>query len=684
MTSTRTARWLGVTLVAGVAITAGCTATSPPGSPGSFGSTGQLRLVSFESCEQAATELRAAAVANLAAWGFSDGRLDLMPGAEAAAANDSGGAPPPAQAQAPVPVPDAAARAAGSSRPDHSGTNVHEAGVDEPDLIKTDGRRIVIVSDGILRVIDAGRGVQTGSLALSDPTPDGLPMRGWQPADLLLDGDRALVLLGSNWWGMPMPVPIELDRGGPAQKRAPRGELIEPAPDPIIGPRILLVDISGPPRVISEYTVDGQLVDARAVGSVARVVVRSSPRLSFPQVDPASTEQQRLAANRAAIEAADIADWLPRYEVREAGGVSDGAVRCDAMSRPAEFSGSSMLTVLTFDLAAGSLGDGMPVSVVADGDTVYSNGSSLYVASDMRWRIMAGGPGADRQPQRTEIFKFDTSQPGQPRFAAAGEVPGWLINQYAMSEWEEHLRVATTSGDLWGPQPDSESALYVLTQRGDELVQTGSVGGLGKTERIYSVRFAGPVGYVVTFRETDPLYTVDLSDPTAPQVLGELKITGYSSYLHPLDEHRLIGVGQEADLSGRTQGTQVSLFDVSNLADPVLLATHHLPDGYSEAEHDPHAFLWWPQEQLLVIPMSMPAWRFGAPGMPANGALLLRVEQDSVHELGLVTHPRQAGMEWSGQIRRSLVIGDTLWTLSELGLQANALSTLHQTAWVRF
>src|SRR6201999_1132705 len=125
------------------------------------------------------------------------------------------------------------------------------------------------------------------------------------------------------------------------------------------------------------------------------------------------------------------------------------------------------------------------------------------------------------------------------RYAGGGKVPGRLINQYALSEWAGHLRVATTTGgQVWADQQvRSSSAVHVL--RVDDLQEVGKVGGLGKGEQIYSVRFAGPIGYVVTFRQTDPLYTVDLSRPEAPKVLGELKITGYSAYLHPVDNGRL-------------------------------------------------------------------------------------------------------------------------------------------------
>src|SRR5262249_36601897 len=150
----------------------------------------------------------------------------------------------------------------------------------------------------------------------------------------------------------------------------------------------------------------------------------------------------------------------------------------------------------------------------------------------------------------------------------------------------------------WGGTGTAQSSVYVLHQQGGTLGQMGHVDGLGTGERIYAVRFVGPVGYVVTFRQTDPLYTVDLRDPAHPKVIGELKINGYSAYLHPVGDNRLIGIGQEADANGRVQGTQLSLFDVSDPAQPKRLAQYHVQFGHSEAEFDPHAFLYWPADKL--------------------------------------------------------------------------------------
>jgi hypothetical protein len=237
--------------------------------------------------------------------------------------------------------------------------------------------------------------------------------------------------------------------------------------------------------------------------------------------------------------------------------------------------------------------------------------------------------------------------------------------------------------------------VYVLAQQGGELVQVGAVEGLGMGEQIYSVRFVGPVGYVVTFRQTDPLYTVDLRNPSAPVVRGELKIPGYSAYLHPVDDTRLIGVGQDATDTGQVLGTQVSLFDVSDLTSPARIAKYTLQGSYSEAEVDPHAFLYWPETGLLVVPLE--SWyglaepMFDAPDtrfapQSTSGALVLRLRGDQIVEVGFVTHPTVAEYGYYQPIRRSLITtaggGTTLWTVSAAGLLATDASTLARLAWI--
>jgi hypothetical protein len=210
----------------------------------------------------------------------------------------------------------------------------------------------------------------------------------------------------------------------------------------------------------------------------------------------------------------------------------------------------------------------------------------------------------------------------------------------------------------------------------------GSVGGLGKGERIFSVRFLGEVGYVVTFRQTDPLYTLDLSDPANPMVVGELKILGYSAYLHPLGGGLLLGVGQDATEEGWTLGTQVSVFDVSDPANPERIHQYTMKGGSSDVEFDHRAFLYWEPTATAVIPVQRWGWdeRSGKDDYFV-GAIGLELDRDrGIQEIGSIVH----GGEWTGQIRRSVVIGDTVFTMSALGLAGSDLATLAETSWVAF
>lgn len=653
-----------------------------------------MALVRFNSCGDALRSLRAAAARGFRAGAFPEsGRT--AGSHQAAAGAPPGAAPanaPAAGSYAPA-APGAAQSGAasgggqlssGTASGWYSGTNTATAGVDEPDLVKTDGRRIVTISGMVLRVVDAHTRQLTGVLDLSSGAQDG----GWLPATLLLAGNHALVLFSQNAYAMAGPVaspgaqgPGALIPPGPAGSP---GSASPPTVMPIYGPRLVLVDLStGTPRIISDYTMDGSLVDARQIGSVARVVIQSAPRL-YP-LPYGSGGPSDGVSYRAAVTRAGLSQWLPRYKVTTGAMTRTGLVHCAWVSHPAaaSYTGDSMLTVLTFDLSGSSLGSGEPVTIVADGDTVYSDGTSLYIAS----REWATQPPI-AAPGYTGIYKFDVSGPGRPVYEASGSVPGWLLGssgtaQYSLSAWNGALRVATTTfgNATSGYEPGSQSAVYVLEQSGDQMVVVGKAGGLGTGEQIYAVRFVGPVGYVVTFRQTDPLYTLDLSDPAQPRVAGQLPLTGYSAYLYPVDATHLIGVGQGTNTLGETTGTQISLFDVSDLAAPVRLATYDLQFGHSEAEFDPHAFLYWPPTKLLVIPMQQPD---GTTPQPVSEALVLRFGDRGFTKLGAITHPLTINDPAGGQIRRSLIIGSALWTLSDAGLKANDSTTLTALAWIPF
>jgi hypothetical protein len=666
----------------------GCTAgiplhtaptASPPGKPAPQAAT-KASLTAFRSCPDALAGLRGAAEASVTSYG-----LPQVAGASSRtgatnAASVGATAPEAAAAGAPAAAGTAGGAADGSAAaPAYSGTNDYTAGVDEPDLVKTDGRRIVTVSGSTLEVIDAATRQVTGTLDLSSA---GVP---YGQLNLLLSGDHVLVISTSA------------SEAGPASPTVPQ-----------YGPKFVLVDLAGQPRVLASYTISGSLVDARLTGSIVRVVTDSAPDIVFPDVPSGTSDAERVAAYRVAAGQAGLDAWLPRYQSTSASGSTSGSVPCTSVSRPAKFSGANLLTVLTFGMSADALGTGDPVSVAADGDTVYGTTSSLYVASGamvMPWGAGGTNVRTSGSTQDTQIYRFDVSQPGPPRYVASGSVPGYLLNQYAMSEWNGYLRVATTTGTSWaiadgapsgtsetsgtsGVQPSS-SAVYELTTSAPVMRIVGTVAGLGSMERIYAVRFMGPVGYVVTFRQTDPLYTLDLSDPAHPRVVGALALTGYSAYLHPVSATRLIGVGQNADSAGHVLGAQVSLFDVSDLAKPSRLATFALASSVSAAGMDPHAFLYWPADRLVVVPIQeyggfgVSAGATGPGRVPQSGALVLRVSGTSLTRAGFISPPQSSGYEGSS-IERSLVIGQTLWTISPGGMLASDLTTLRQQAWLPF
>ncbi len=653
---------------------------------------GSVTLVSYDTCDSALDELKSAALPHVGPYGLGGEYGIAVDGAgegDVQIADGKAAVPMEAEGQAreaaPAP-PGAEGQATAGEAPAHSGTNNYESDVDEPDIVKTDGRRVVSIAGGRLRVVDVASHKQTALVSL----PTGYATQ------LLLSGDRALVLTASGGVVEPMPrmekpmpgggspgepVPDDTPPDAPPDTGTP--PIDEPV-DPAFGAQLVLVDLTGSGKVLGTLAVEGSYLDARQVGSVARVVVRSTPRLKFTYPNGARTPSDAVAHNRGAVESSSISDWLPRYHLSAAGRQSSGELlECTALSHPERYTGTAMLTVLTVDLTK-QLGTGDPIGIAADGNTVYGTGTNLYVADDHFAHGVPGfGPAEGPVPtpggQRTEIYQFDISGAGKPKHVASGGVPGSLLSQYSLSEHEGNLRVATT---VAGGE-ESHSMVSVLTRRGKALAQVGRVDGLGKGERIYAVRFLGATAHVVTFRQTDPLYTVDLSDPAKPKVTGELKITGYSSYLHPVGDGRLLGIGQEATSTGMTTGTQVSLFDTSDQRGAKRIAQLHYEGGHSEVESDPHAFLYWPEKDLAVIPM---AGTMADPSgqYPDSGALVVKLSGRTLSEVGMLRHEadRATGMPFLP--RRSLVIGDELWTVSDAGMLVSNLDTLREVAWLAF
>jgi hypothetical protein len=635
-------------------------------------------LVSFDACDDLLSYVKEHALEMVGPWGLG-GAIPVEQDS-AAGADEAGDA---------AVVPEAAAAESfGAGRSvsepvqgqDYSGTNVQEAGVDEPDTVKTDGDRLYLVRGEYLDIVD-----------VTGPSPrllSSVDLGGWGH-QLLRAGDRLLVFGQVEGGGVH---PMARDVAG----------LYWPT-----GTTLSLYDVGDPadPVLVSTLQLDGWVASARLVDGVARVVLNAQP-VGLPVVSPEGTglraERAATEENRQVIEESTVDNWIPYYIRTGADGSDDeGALLpCEQIHHPRDFSGLGTTTVLSLDLA-GDLSPAGGAAVLAGGETVYASAERLYVATN-RWVDWEGltEPALREADERyaTDVHAFDITEADSARYVGSGSVRGHVLNQWSMSAHEGVLRVATTDGSPWwgglDRQPTSESFVTTFAERDGELVQLGQIGGLGQDERIYAVRFMGDVGYVVTFRETDPLYTLDLSDPENPRVLGELKILGYSAYLHPVGDGLVLGVGQDADEDGRTRGLQLSLFDVSNLADPQRVHQVTLEDAYTEAEWDHHAFLYWPATGLTVIPYQLWSWdesthveKFD------NGALAYTLDRTAgFTDLGGVTHlpdesadprsPRYSDVSWRAAIQRSVVIGERLYTISDLGVLASDLTTLDDEGWL--
>jgi Beta propeller domain len=519
-----------------------------------------------------------------------------------------------------------------------STTNVQEAGVDEPDIVKSRGSTIFALEGGALQAVDTSGGAPR--------LVDSLDLKGGAD-QLLVSGDRALAIGGGYGGGV-----VGIDG------------MASSAPSYYGDSGIVLTEIdisdASAMRVVNTEKIDGNYLSARLSGNTARVVLSVTPSAIY------KPKLRRRARG-----------WRPSGTVRNArtGRKKKRALgSCSSIMRPKEFSGLDALTVLTIDM-----GKGLPHvdsdSILTDGDLVYASPRNLYVATQ-RWLDQPSSGNQEPPPVTTAIHKFDAAQAGETSYRASGSVTGSLLSQWSMSDHDGALRVASTDSPEWWdgpPKRESQSFVTVLAEEAGQLVQTGRVGDLGKGERIYAVRFVGDTGYVVTFRQVDPLYTLDLSAPTHPRVAGELKIRGYSAYLHPIGSDLLLGVGQDADERGWTLGTQLSLFDVSDPANPARLHHRVIADSGSDVEYDHHAFLWWSPSKLAVLPLM----QYNGDGF--YGAIGFRVDRSGgIEELGRAAHQGDA------MISRSLVVDGRLFTLSYGGIEMNSLDTLARLAWVPF
>lgn len=578
---------------------------------------------------------------------------------------------------------DAVGAESGSAGPsDYTTTNVQEAGVDELDIVKTDGEFIYVVEDDELLILDSWPVSEAHIVSR-------VSLEGWGRG-LFLDGDRVVVFsqryyetqqYGQRWWS---------------------------------GTDLLFIDVTdrSAPSVERRTEIEGWLTSARMIDEEVFAVMNTwldipgeawslvwDEDLDLPDMDwQASDEEQDRIRERARdilrphvrrlMNRADLADLLPL--TRDTEGNRPGEITllhaCEDLYRPAEISHHSVLSVVQFPIDGRHEELGTS-GIVSDGWTVYASEANLYVAQSSWWSWWGWG-GLDLE---TTIHKFDISG-DSPAYVASGAVDGWLWNQFAMSEYDGVLRVATTEFDWWWGtgEGDADEGANVFVLRDDQqgaLEVTGAVTGMAPGEQIRAVRMMGDKGYVVTFEQVDPLFTIDLSDPNQPALMGELELPGFSAYLHPLDEDHLLAVGMAGDWDGNIRGLAVTVFDVSDFANPTV--AHQLELGtegwsWSEALWDHHAFTY--HRGILSIPAT--SWTEDASGEWSyfSGLYVVEVDAEHVELVGTVDHRDLAAQsecyyDWSGAcddywyatLRRSIYIEDNLFSLSNYGVKVNDL-----------
>jgi uncharacterized secreted protein with C-terminal beta-propeller domain len=584
--------------------------------------------------------------------------------------------------------------------PTHSGTNNQVGGVDEQDIVKNDGNFIYVLQDNNLVILNAWPADQTHIVSTT-------PIDGWS-SGLYLDGDRVTVI-SDTWVNNQIdPLPASEGSASPiALLPVYWGGKSQTA--------ITVYNVAdrANPTVVSKTTLDGWSSDSRDIDGKIYLVLNNSISLPqpipIPNPDPdpdpttgdaggtgdgtgAVSGTTKLMPDpnvfylrpfqghadyvyesgedyRASLEAMDLTQLLPGWTsvangVTTTGGLADPTqIYLPATDRDL----SSMFSVVTFNATDDTPQPLSSTSVVGLSGDVYVSATSLYVTSQT-WDSPMGNWEGD---YRTDIYEFALN-PDSVTFEGTGQVPGWAINSYAMDEQGDTFRIATTT-----EENGESNNLFVLKDTGDTLDPIGGITGLAFDESIEAARFVGDRAYLVTFHQTDPLFSIDLSDPTNPTLAGVLEMPGYSSYLYPIDADHLIGLGRDADAQGNIDGLKVSLFDVSDINNPKLVDTFKFDTtspmdkgkkgwwsdwNSSPAEWDPHAFSYFPDQHVLAVPVLDWGWWHDN----ARLEVLQVDEKTGFTEIGQVEH--------GDEVLRSLQIGDYLYSLSSSDLKVVSIN----------
>lgn len=511
--------------------------------------------------------------------------------------------------------------------PSYSRTNIQVAGVDEADIVKTDGKYLYIASYDKVTIVKAYPSSDLANVTVLDIED----ILGFKPENasasvsgVYLYATKLIVVLSVyEWWNPGVDYADFVSRQWSNQRSV-----------------VSVFDIENvsAPKLQFSNGVSGYALTSRMVGSYVYLVGQSSILL---------LEQQL---------------FLPlAWDGNSSEEVDVGSIYYDPETRDA----SVFMNLLAVDVVDG---DHSTTTILTGyASTVYMSIDAMYL-SIQKWSGDMVVVETDSAPEkeissRTTIYKVAVDELTMVN-VARGDVSGWLLNQFSMDERDGYLRVATTTG--WS---EPESAVYVLDS---DLAIFGSLTGLAPTERIYSARFLGDTLYMVTFRQIDPFFVIDLGDPAHPRVLGELKIPGFSSYLHPVDEDHVLGIGSE------NGSVKISLYNVSDPTNPTEQSKYLFPQWSStSAAYDPKAFLFDFEKGLLVIPVWISYyeepyynWTYW------SGAYLFNVSViDGVSVRGAVAHGDTYGYD---SVLRELYIGDTLYTVSQSTVKATSLLDLSQ------
>ncbi len=634
----------------------------------------------------------------------------------------------------------------GSREGEFSETNNQESGVDEADFLKTDGFHIYMLNGQLLLIMGVP---EFGNLTMES----NLSIEG-NPTQMMIEGDRLVIASSINYWSLPADsdlrnlmtreVTVQVDSDGDGKDDIP---YTYTKVQSLVKYTVVDITNRSSPTIEKEMYIEGNYHTARMVDGTVRSVthlwtyfdgIRNWVNLpddywSEDDLDKRmgiwnDSVNQTILHNEQVISELTLDDFVPHiYEMR------DGEIfthpltyeKCTEFSASADSAGRGFTTIMTIRMldAEASLEVDHITSSWAH---VYSSKDTLVLAepaNDMWW-FWRNSEWEDA----TNIHSFDISDANHTTYVASGRVEGTVNDQFSISEHNGDIRVASTS-DNWGmwwriaELDDNGDPIWtgptnqvtILSDDGEgHLDRIGFIGGIAEGETIWSARFVGDRGYLVTFMNIDPLWVLDLSDPYAPTILGELHVPGVSTYIHPIDEDNLltIGIGGGQDGLGLDWSTtQVSLFDVSNTSNPTLADTIPLTPAYtdencmdimtcgwswsySEATYEHKAFNYWAPESLLAVPLS--THRYVYDQIEVDGrvysysgyqyvSMLKMIEVDtqngtlSTH--GDVEHSGFYNEEglfswWSGStsIRRSIFMGDYVYAFSAGG------ATVHRTA----